>query len=133
MGDFLDCPRKDIELYSSGLFSDLLGMPYDQIRCYELTREVYHRLGIELPDYSNVTGISLIKELIIKKKKLTIELDHPEPFCIVLIAKGEVATHLGVVLDDCKCFIHSCGTGVTISKLRHWKERIRGYYKWKQE
>lgn len=116
------------------MFNDLVGLPYSEIRCYELTKEVYSRLGIDLPDYSNITGLSLIKQMIIDGKKLTNELDHPEPFCIVLVAEGAMSTHLGVVLEDSKRFIHSCSrTGVMISKLKQYKSFIRGYYKWKQE
>jgi len=116
------------------LFRDLIGASYNDFTCYELAREIYKRLGIELPEFVNLTGVSLIRQLVIEKQKRTIELSKPEPFCIVHIARGEAETHVGVVLGDCKQFIHSCSrTGVIISKLKNYKDFIRGYYKWKQE
>ena len=35
-------------------FTDLLGTPFEQMKCWELVAEVYRRSGIELPNYTDV-------------------------------------------------------------------------------
>ena len=35
-------------------FTDLLGTPFEQMKCWDLVIEVYRRSGIELPNYTDV-------------------------------------------------------------------------------
>ena len=101
--------------------------------CYGLVHLVYGRLGKELPNFpEDYTELLNIHNAIEENKSKFIELEKPEPYCIVTFSiYPPYVTHIGVVLDDCKRFIHIMEKrNVTIEKLDKWQKRIRGFYKW---
>ena len=122
-------------------YIDLLGKGFkyngrgpDEYDCYGLVKEIYHRIGVELPEYASTDNCSLINQMIEQGKELFTKIEKPEPFCIVLfqIIPGYVS-HIGVVLGDCIKFIHiSQGISVAVERLDNklWERRNRGYYKW---
>ena len=63
-----------------------------------------------------------------------ISIDKPEPFSIVVFNMKRIAPlHIGVVLQDCRSFIHAAAyiRRVRIDRLDSilWKNKIFGYYK----
>ena len=121
------------------LFNDLIGKPFEYggrgpvgYDCYGLAMEVYKRRGINLKEYYSPDNLSIIGNLVEDGKEDFIPLEKPEPFCFVLFRVPKYTTHIGVVLPDCKRFIHvSRGKNVSIERLDHiiWKTKISGYYR----
>lgn len=131
MGVIRDLSEEELEL-----FNDLIGKPFEEVgKCIGLVREVYRRRGIEIPDF-NYTSIE-DEHLVIENEKdnLTEKIDVPEPYCIVTFRTvGPYVTHMGVVLEDCKTFIHAArNKNVCIQKLNHpfWGQRIKEFRRWK--
>jgi len=122
------------------VLDDLIGVPYEKhgrtvkgLDCYGLVQVIYDRLGQELPNFpDDYMELIDIHTTINKNKSKFIELEKPEPFCIVTFSIiPPYVTHLGVVLEDCKRFIHIMEKrNVTIEKLDKWQKRLRGFYKW---
>ena len=122
------------------MIQDLIGIPYEKhgrttngLDCHGLVHLVYGRLGKELPNFpEDYTELLNIHNAIEENKSKFIELEKPEPYCIVTFSiYPPYVTHIGVVLDDCKRFIHIMEKrNVTIEKLDKWQKRIRGFYKW---
>lgn len=122
------------------MLDDLIGVPYEKhgrtvkgLDCYGLVQVIYDRLGQELPNFpDDYMELVDIHTTINKNKSKFIELEKPEPFCIVTFSIiPPYVTHLGVVLEDCKRFIHIMEKrNVTIEKLDKWQKRLRGFYKW---
>jgi len=104
--------------------------------CYHLCREVYHRLGINLPEFDSPDENSLINTIIRNKMDDIVErIDNPEPYCFVgFILRPPFLTHMGIVLEDSNKFIHILKqSGVTVERLDDpiWKPKIMGYYRCK--
>lgn len=106
----------------------------DTFDCYGLIIEIYRRRGIILKDYTSPDDRDIIDSLVEEGKEDFIKIEKPEPFCAVLFhIKGPFITHIGIVLPDCRRFIHCARKKqVVIEKLDHpfWKNRISGYYKY---
>lgn len=67
-------------------------------------------------------------------RELFVSLPKPEPWCVVTFAiHPRFVSHVGVVLDDCRRFIHIMEkTSVTAERLDalEWAPRIKGFYRW---
>ena len=120
--------------------SDLLGKPFvmggrGQVGydCYGLCLEVAKRAGIKLMPEESVEDLSLRSKIIDDRKALYEKLDKPEPFCLVTFKiRPPFVTHIGVVLADCKHFIHIMRKrSVAIERLDlpAWKRRLDGFYR----
>ena len=124
------------------MIQDLLGIPYEKhgrtvkgLDCYGLVHLIYKRLGEELPEFAgDYVELTNIHKAIDDNKSKFIELEKPEPYCIVTFSiYPPYVTHIGVVLSDCQKFIHIMEKrNVTIDRLDKWQKRIRGFYKWKK-
>lgn len=124
-------------------FSDLLGKPYkedgrgpDEYDCFGLCIEVLRRVGIMLPQEVYSHNYESLSSTIIEAKTTNYtRLEKPEPYCLVVfIVTPPLATHVGIVLKDCKRFINTREkVNVCIEKLRHpfWKSRLDGFYRYK--
>ena len=122
---------------------DLIGCPFKArgrdgtgYDCWGLAMEVHRRRGVILPEfaYSESMEITVLHELITENKNLILELDRPEPYCLVgfSIIPG-YEHHVGTVLEDGRRFIHiRRRQQVIISRLNDivWKRRVRGFYRW---
>jgi len=122
-------------------YDDLLGKPFkmggngiDGYDCYTLSKEVCKRAGIKLPDKKSIENLEQRSEAIkAGKSEDYIKLKRPEPYCVVTFSlRPPFVNHMGVILDDCKTFIHIMRKrSVAIEKLRHkyWKSKIEGFYR----
>lgn len=123
-------------------YEDLLGKSFkfggegpDDYDCFNLARELYRRLGKDLPQFSHPTETSLIAQAVLEGKQVFEELSKPEPYCLVLfMVKPPYVSHVGVVLEDKIRFIHimeKCSVCVERLDSLTWERKIRGYYRWK--
>lgn len=115
----------------SNLYKDLVGDCNHF--CYDLCKLIYHRRGIEIPSFNDPGEVSIVDELVKNNKYLFTRINEPIPFCFVTFyIKYPYVSHIGLVLEDCKRFIHILNPkkGVTIEKLDSlaWSRRIEGYY-----
>lgn len=106
----------------------------DKYDCYGLVKEIYHRLGIELPEYSSVDDYSLINQMINQGKELFVKIDEPEAYCVALfnILPG-YTSHIAVVMENRRQFIHIAQKlTVSVERLGNqlWRRRLQGFYKW---
>lgn len=106
--------------------------------CWHLSREIYKRLGVDVPEFDSPSENSLINTMIRDEMwKIVDKIDKPEPYCFVLFKlHPKYVTHIGVVLEDCDSFIHIMQKSrVSVEKLSepHWKTKIEGFYKWKMK
>lgn len=110
--------------------------------CWNLCREVYRRIGKELPSFEYLVediakdgfNYKNVNEIMMDKSKHFKKIEHPEPFCLVSFwIRPPYTTHVGVVLDDCQRFIHILEKGnVMVERLDSltWKHRITGFWKY---
>lgn len=123
-------------------YSDLIDKDFawggrgpDLYDCYGLVKEMYRRIGIDMPEYKSIRDPNLIQSAIIDGKRLFEQIQKPEPFCVVtFFIKPFITSHIGFVLEDAKRFIHiMLHSRVTVERLDSpmWKDRITFLGRWK--
>lgn len=101
--------------------------------CYGLAMEVEKRVGVTIPDVYSPSEVELIHRQVNSAKPIFEQIEGPEPYCLALFQiHPQFVTHVGVVLEDCKRFIHIMQRRfVTVERLNDWQEKVRGYYRCK--
>lgn len=123
-------------------YGDLIGVQYKKsgrdksgMDCYGLVKELYDRMGRNLPDYATPDETSLIQQLISEERDKSFEeLKEPKEGCIALFRIPPYTLHMGIVLKGGEKFIHILeNRNVAIEKLNHriWSKLLIGYYEWK--
>lgn len=102
--------------------SDLIGIPYSTMKCYDLAMEVYRRIGKELPDFRN-------NATLLKNGLGLIKIEKPEKWCIMLLAEGSRINHIGIYLGHGKMIHTNSLVGVLIEDTKRLERKIKGYYK----
>ena len=123
-------------------FSDLLGKGFkfeargpDKYDCWGICMEVSKRTGKPLPSYQSYEDLGL-RNLEIRSRGDSdfVKLQKPEPFCIIAFhSLSKYVTHMGIVLEDCKRFIHIREqTSVCIERINTqvWQRKLQGFYKY---
>lgn len=122
------------------MYADLLGMPFvpggrgpDGYDCYGLVLEIYHRLGKPLPELvSDIHENEALHSGYLHVINVLTPVESPAPWSVVAFRlQGSFVTHAGVVLPDCRRFIHiRAKASVNIQKLSSplWQHRIAGFY-----
>lgn len=136
--------------FNSEMYEDLMGKPFREsnekfngkkYNCWDLVREVYSRMGIELPDVSLKCHEVLYLSHLVKEEKDTLrdriekwdgEGMPPVPSIILITPQGNLASHIGIYLGNGR-FLHATdvsGRGVCIERIYEslWRDRIEGYY-----
>lgn len=125
--------RDYLELLGKGFQKGARGPHF--FDCYGLVKEIYRRLDVVLPEYESPDEHSLIHQMINEGKELFVEIDEPEPYCLVIFRlRPRYVTHMGVVLEDGKRFVHVLKKSrVSIERLDNlfWAEKIAGFLRWK--
>ena len=107
--------------------AELLGTPFETMKCWQLVREVYKANGRALPDYPDI---------VIKGDKAYMEGQEPlrrinEPvegcICAYALHSNEI-DHVGVYLGGNKLFHSKMGTGACIEKFSRYLPRLKGMY-----
>ena len=119
----------------------LIGAPFvdggrgpDKFDCWGLVREIYHRYGIELPDYKIgcYEILSVMNEMERNRPmwKRCEWPDLPVPCVVAFKVSAPMVNHVGVYIGDGK-FIHTREkAGAVIERLDApaWKHRLEGFY-----
>jgi hypothetical protein len=132
-------------------YQDLLGAKFchggnfieEGFDCWSLVREVYRRLGMDLLEYKHLCAEVMAEDkfqydrvdaLINEHKALFVKIVKPEPYCIVtFILRPPYVTHIGVVLEDKRSFIHILKqSSVSVERLDSllWVNKIDGYWRY---
>jgi cell wall-associated NlpC family hydrolase len=133
-------------------YQDLLGAKFchggnsiaEGFDCWSLAREVYRRLGRDLLEYKHLAEQVMADEkfqydkvdALIRVGAQNFEpLQKPEAYCIVtFILRPPYVTHIGVVLEDKRSFIHILKqSSVAVERLDSllWATKIDGFWKFK--
>lgn len=132
---------KEDSMFQDKKILSLVGTPFidggrgaEGYDCWGLVREIYHRYGIELPDYKiacydiiNVTT-EIDRNRPLWKKEDSQKL--PVPCIVAFKVSAPMVNHVGVYIGDGK-FIHTREkAGAVIERLDApaWRHRIEGYY-----
>ncbi len=130
-----------LELLNEDLYNDLMGKPFllgsrgpDKYDCWGICLEVGKRVGINYPE--DFTPCESEQQDAAIKNKRDMDFDKieiPEPYCIVTFKiTPPFVDHCGIVLSDCKYFLHiMTGRSVSVNRLDHkiLSRRIDGFYK----
>jgi cell wall-associated NlpC family hydrolase len=132
-------------------YDDLLGAKFthggnsieEGFDCWSLCREVYRRLGRDLYEYKHLAEQVMADEKFQYKNVDALirvgaenfqPLQKPEPFCLVtFIMLPPFVTHIGVVLEDKRYFIHILKqSSVSVERLDSllWATKIDGYWRY---
>lgn len=129
-------------------YNDLIGLPFVDggtgltgekpggFDCYGLTREVYKRNGVNIPQTNiSVTACCQMSQKEIEEhiQKSWLKLDKPEPLCAVQIYSSmpEYANHIATYLGFGKIIHISMKTNVIIQRLADYNPaKIEGYYRY---
>lgn len=97
------------------MFDDLLFIPYEngKMDCWILVREVYHRYGIQVPEYNPAREavikmnyeLGYIAEVMEKELVSWEELSVPEIPCLISYSSVGISHHVGVYIGE-GSFIH---------------------------
>lgn len=123
---------KSTDLVTSGDFSSLIGIPYEEKNCFDLTREFYRLvLGIELKHYfdGKDPGRDQTKALIYTNIGDFIKVEVPEFGDIVLIKLYGVESHIAVYVGGDKILHTLKGAGSLLDRLGRWDKNIVGFYR----
>jgi len=106
----------------------------DKYDCYGLCMAVCRRAGIELPFHAAIENVAeRAAAITLGVGDYCKEIDRPKPYCLVVLRIKGYASHVGVVLDDCKRFIHVMRKRrvcVECLNSKTWENKVVGYYEY---
>lgn len=116
------------------------GRERPSVDCWGLVRLIYlENLSIDLPSYSNESIGMKTSELRriacvmnVGRERWTQVFDPSEYDAVLLKAFGNIASHVGVMIDSDR-FIHIMdGTNASIDRISglSWRNRIEGFYRY---
>lgn len=107
-------------------FTDLLGIPFDKIKCWELVQEVYRRNHVSLPNYDEIPCIG-------EKYKYTGFAPVKEPsegdICVYDLL-GHGVDHAAVYLGNNMIIHATVPNGVCIERFSRYRPRLKGVYRY---
>ena len=119
----------------------LVGVPFedggrgpDSFDCWGLVREVYHRYGIELPDY-DIGCYDILNVMAEMEHNRPLWIEHkppdlPIPCVAAFRVSATMINHVGIYIGDGR-FLHTREkAGAVIESLESpvWRHRIWGFY-----
>lgn len=112
-------------------FSDLIGIPYSNMDCWELVREYYNRLGITLQKYYETPpeDKNYVASLIQAESSKILKVDKPLPNDIFTAKLLGIECHVGIYLGRGKILHTMAKSNCVIDSLERWKHRITGFYR----
>lgn len=79
-----------------------VGLPYAQVHCWELVRQVYaDRLGVVLPSYGEISAADLVRvaRAIEVGQEAWVSVTDPDELDVVLMRGRSRVWHVGVMTD----------------------------------
>jgi cell wall-associated NlpC family hydrolase len=122
---------KNIPLQSTLDFSDLIGIPYLEMDCWQLIVEVYRRKGITLQKYYDTPpqDKSYVASLIEAGKSNILKVENPLPNDIFTARLLGIECHVGIYLGRGKILHTMAKSNCVVDSLSKWKHRITGFYR----
>ena len=126
-------------------YIDLLGKPFllgargpDDYDCWGICLEIAGRAGIKYPfEFTPSEPWNQDTKIRAGLDREFDEIEKPEPYCIVTFKiHPPFVDHCGIVLPDCKHFIHTmAGHSVAKQRLDHkiLAKRLHGFYKLRKD
>jgi cell wall-associated NlpC family hydrolase len=141
--DLSDYRLEESELSKEDVkYKDLLGVPFKMggrdlskgLDCYGLCMEIAFRADSPIHEFHHGIEDLVDRDGAIADGKTHFkQVDKPEPYCIVTFKiHPPFVTHMGIVLPDCKRFIHILEKkSVSIAKLsdKIWTRKLDGFYR----
>lgn len=124
---------------------DLIGLPYvhggRSVRggfdCWGLVWYCYKQQGIDIAEPTDyLTRTTFEQKSDVQKRLLMtncVEIETPEPGCIVSFSRGELAIHCGFWIDSMHGCLHATEFGVVCEKLnaiKQFRNLNARFYKW---
>lgn len=105
--------------------ADLIGIPFDRMKCWDLVREIYRREHRPLPDYTEMLNGETVCSALVER------VYAPEPGCICAYALngGETIDHVAVYLGVNQIIHATEGSGVCIEPFSRYVPRLKGLYR----
>lgn len=125
--------------------NDLVGKPFasepdnsfgpESYSCYGLLWEAYRRFGIDIPKINiSVTACkeATEQEIMEHAVKYWVPVEELEVPCALLIQSThpDYADHIGCYIGEGKMIHVTVNRNVEIAKIRDWKHKIKGYYRY---
>lgn len=119
-------------------YADLIGKPFkyggrgpDYYDCYGLVKEMFRRLGQNVPDYTSPTEAAKIIALMLSSRAQWKETPKKPGAVALFRLIGNL--HVGFVLPYNK-FIHTWerSGGVVVEHFYDWEHRVMAYYEYDQ-
>lgn len=128
--------KDTVRHYSQGSFRFLIGVPYAESNCWEITRIFYDKvLGIKLSHYchSAPDDKSEVEKLIYTNKGDFEKVESPKFGDIALIKILGVESHIAVYVGEGQLLHTSKRLGSHIDRVAKWDKVITGYYRVKED
>ena len=116
------------------LATDLIGLPYVHggrsprggFDCWGLVWYCYKQIGIDIAEPTDYSTRSTFEQKSHVQKRLLmdhcVELDSPQPGCIVSFSRGGFAIHCGLFIDSRHGCLHATEFGIVCEKLTTIKQ-----------
>lgn len=123
---------KNIPQVTTLEFSSLVGIPYENMNCWDLAVKFYSDiLGLSLHNFWSgpTPHRSMTQNLIYTNKGEFEKVDSPQFGDIILIRLQGYESHIGIYVGD-EMMLHSTrGNGSVMERLSRWRNLIVGYYR----
>ena len=117
---------------SSKDFSELIGVSYEEMNCWDLTRSFYKKVfGLDLKHYYSDTPQDRdeTQGLIYTNKGDFVRVESPVFGDIILISVLGLESHIAVYVGDGMLLHTGKRKGSVIDRLSHWDKVVVGYYR----
>lgn len=105
-------------------YIDLVGKPFNEIKCWDLVQEIYRRNGINIPRYDKIPCVG-------REYNGFTRVDEPMPgdICIYDLL-GHGLDHAGIYLGENKIIHATLLSGVCIERFSRYRPRLKGVYRY---
>lgn len=104
--------------------ADLIGIPFEQMPCWDLVREIYRREHKDLPDYKEMVNGNTVCSSLVEK------INSPEQGCICAYSLyGKEIDHVAVYLGMNQIIHATEGSGVCIESFSRYMPKLKGMYR----
>ncbi len=104
--------------------ADLIGIPFDELPCWELVRLVYDREGQPLPDYREMLRGQTVCSGLVEK------INEPEIGCICVYSLcGKEIDHVAIYVGVNQILHSTVSCGVCIEPYSRYISRLKGLYR----
>lgn len=111
------------------LMIDLIGRPFSEIKCWDLVRIIYDRLGKPLPDYTEMLDGGTVCSTLVE------EIDTLEKYAICtfdLQGTGTIS-HVGIYMGGNRLLHATEGSGVCVERFARYASRLKAIYRRKDD